>query len=76
MTPDISMCMNDKCPLKTTCYRYMAIPSPRQTYAAFTYNDGCDDYWEYNVEYNRTNERFNRTADLRDDGRLIKKERV
>ena len=26
------MCLNKNCPLKDTCYRYMATPSRRQSY--------------------------------------------
>ncbi len=33
--PDISMCQNEKCKLKMECYRYMAKPSGRQSYADF-----------------------------------------
>lgn len=33
---DISMCDNNKCPLKETCYRFKAIPNPYwQAYANF-----------------------------------------
>lgn len=45
--PDISMCKNNKCPLKETCYRYRANPSSYQSYANFTYKDGCDYYWKF-----------------------------
>ena len=54
---DISMCYNDTCPLRETCYRFTAKPNPwRQTYADFTWsedNEGkitCGDYWN-NTEY-------------------------
>jgi len=30
--PDITMCKDDTCPLRWKCYRYMAIPSGRQSY--------------------------------------------
>ena len=34
--PDISMCRNETCDKKMSCYRYRAIPNPyRQSYAAF-----------------------------------------
>jgi hypothetical protein len=34
--PDISMCENEDCPLKYSCYRYMAEPSEWwQSYADF-----------------------------------------
>lgn len=50
--PDISMCKNETCPLRKTCYRFMAKPSPwRQAYGEFKWsedNEGkvtCDNYW-------------------------------
>lgn len=34
--PDISMCSNGNCPLRTLCYRYRAVPSPQgQSYTWF-----------------------------------------
>ena len=33
--PDISMCQNEKCLMKKTCYRFTAVPSIRQVYADF-----------------------------------------
>jgi len=31
--PDISMCQNSKCELRSNCYRYRAVPNPyRQSY--------------------------------------------
>ncbi len=34
--PDISMCTNGGCPLRHTCYRFRAVPKPRQqSYGAF-----------------------------------------
>lgn len=33
--PDITMCDNDRCHLRTLCYRYMAEPSWLQSYAHF-----------------------------------------
>jgi hypothetical protein len=37
--PDISMCTNEECPLKETCYRYNATPSEfMQAYAKFEYD--------------------------------------
>ena len=32
---DISMCANQTCPLKETCYRFNATPSERQSYSDF-----------------------------------------
>jgi hypothetical protein len=37
--PDISMCQNEKCKLKMECFRYMAKPSGRQSYADFDENN-------------------------------------
>lgn len=45
--PDISMCANYNCPLKSKCYRYLAKPddSGYQTYADF--NPGSSDcFWD------------------------------
>lgn len=43
---DISMCKNLNCPLRESCYRFLAEPSYYQTYAGFEYKDGdCDHYW-------------------------------
>lgn len=51
--PDISMCKNETCPLKETCYRFMASPSKYgQSYSNFTPKtslDGktkCEYHWE------------------------------
>ncbi len=40
---DISMCQNENCPLKTGCYRYMAIHSH--------YNQSYCDFEPYVLEY-------------------------
>lgn len=32
---DITMCQNDECARKNTCYRYTAEPSDMQSYAVF-----------------------------------------
>lgn len=43
--PDISMCQNEKCPLKDNCYRYKAEPNPyRQSYGEFEYKGDCEYY--------------------------------
>lgn len=44
--PDISMCRNNLCPLKESCYRFKANPSSYQSYADFKYDKGCNYYWE------------------------------
>lgn len=56
--PDISMCMNNTCPLRDKCYRYRAVPDKYwQTFAGFspkTIDIGagtitkCDHFW--NIE--------------------------
>lgn len=53
--PDISMCKNESCPLRGSCYRFMAEPNSwRQSYAGFTFSyvdeNGaaivkCPDFW-------------------------------
>jgi len=35
LAPDITMCPNDTCPVRHCCYRFMAKPSWRQSWAAF-----------------------------------------
>jgi len=47
--PDISMCANETCPKKDTCYRYTATPSYHQAYGGYTVPPGypkCDAYWK------------------------------
>lgn len=46
--PDISMCFNEKCPLKMKCYRFTAIPNtPYQTCTIFIPANGkCDGFWD------------------------------
>lgn len=46
---DISMCLNHKCKLKESCYRYKAYPSPfNQSYSKFEPKSDteCDAYME------------------------------
>ena len=46
--PDISMCINTKCPVRKMCYRYRAIPDEYQSYAGFTFNvetASCEEFW-------------------------------
>jgi hypothetical protein len=34
--PDISMCLNERCPRKAKCYRFRAVPEPKwQSYCEF-----------------------------------------
>lgn len=50
--PDISMCENKKCPLRSMCYRFRAIPDEWQSFSAFEYKDGkCDFFWDLRPEY-------------------------
>lgn len=47
--PDISMCCNDSCTIKNSCYRYIANPSTfRQSYTSFSQNEdnSCDHFIE------------------------------
>ena len=48
MTPDISMCKEEKCPLKEKCYRYTAKPDEYQSYLVDKKDIGknCDLFWE------------------------------
>ena len=47
--PDISMCLDHKCPSRKSCYRYTAKPCKHgQSYAQFrriVYADKCANYW-------------------------------
>jgi hypothetical protein len=45
MSPDISMCKNEECPKKETCYRFKAIPDSYQSYGLLDWKD-CEYYWE------------------------------
>lgn len=42
--PDISMCLNHKCPERSNCYRYRAVPFKIQTYSLFnkTLENKCE----------------------------------
>ncbi len=47
--PDISMCVNQKCPSKEVCYRYKARPNePYQAYSVFMHGKSgkCRDFIE------------------------------
>jgi hypothetical protein len=48
--PDITMCSGIECPLKETCYRYLAKPSFYQSYFFTAPYDkeyeSCGHYWE------------------------------
>lgn len=44
--PDFTMCTNFDCPVRASCYRYLAVPSEyRQSYRRFEYAFGqCTEY--------------------------------
>jgi len=46
--PDISMCENNKCPLRKNCYRFLARAGYVQVYSDFAPDEKgkCDGYWE------------------------------
>ena len=49
--PDITMCVNDDCPLRETCYRYMAEPSTAQSMAKYEWKDDGQWAWcEYHLD--------------------------
>lgn len=35
MSPDLTMCADAECPSRKSCFRYMAVASPRQSYTDF-----------------------------------------
>ena len=43
---DISKCNGVNCPIKDKCYRYTAPDGYWQSWGAFVYDDGCDDFWQ------------------------------
>lgn len=51
MMPDITMCVNTKCPIREFCYRYRAKPDERQSFAMFeftpkgSYLTQCAEFW-------------------------------
>jgi hypothetical protein len=47
--PDLTMCENKDCPLKETCYRYIAHPDIIQSYGEFHPDSGsntCEHYMQ------------------------------
>ena len=50
--PDISMCMNQSCPLRMNCFRYRAKANPfRQAFGSFTFTSveggaECEYFWD------------------------------
>ena len=63
--PDISMCINSDCPLRSKCYRYRVKPSDWQSFARFTphtvaklsyptiYETNCDYFWDIEGYYEK-----------------------
>jgi len=53
--PDVSMCMNEECPLKEKCYRFTATPNERiQSYGMFEPDkEGKCDYYLNNKGYKK-----------------------
>ena len=55
--PDITMCCNYDCPLKSKCYRYRAVPDQyAQSFALFKPEDteNCDHFWPVDEIKDRT----------------------
>lgn len=56
--PDISMCKNNTCPSRKSCYRHTATPNPnRQTYNLFEVEKGkdkCPYYWGKEIKYTQS----------------------
>ena len=50
--PDITMCWNNKCKKKDSCYRYTAKPNLIQSYSVFDHENtgNCKEFWD-NREY-------------------------
>ena len=43
--PDITMCVNETCPLRERCYRFRATPSEMQSFTKFSPDgDKCDHF--------------------------------
>jgi hypothetical protein len=57
---DITMCQNEDCPVKDTCFRYLATPSQYQSFYVFDKDtkEPCDWYWECTDD--KELEQFNR----------------
>ena len=54
--PDITMCSNEHCPQRGTCYRATATPSDMlQSYALYIPKERgkCEHYWEARSSYAR-----------------------
>ena len=61
--PDISKCLGRGCPAKDRCYRYLAPPSLRQSYAYFDIERGedgiCKNFWDTSVDDDIVDNGFN-----------------
>lgn len=44
--PDIAMCTDKECPSRVHCYRYIAKPSERQSYAEFKHDSERCQFYE------------------------------
>ena len=47
--PDVTLCLNHRCPSKENCYRFMAEPDDYQSYSNFenSQKDGkCKYFWK------------------------------
>lgn len=49
--PDITMCLDKKCPKRAKCYRYKATPSVWQSYFSESPRQGktCEQFWEIKI---------------------------
>jgi len=60
---DITMCKDEECDKRETCYRYIAPPTPNWQSMFMNsprFNDNCDRYWEATkYEINNYEERQN-----------------
>lgn len=52
--PDITMCSNDKCKLRLSCYRFMAIADRWQSYSKYEpTGDKCENMIEFKSKKRR-----------------------
>ena len=58
--PYISMCVNERCPRTTECYRYRAKPNGWQSYAKFDGGKDC----EYFIKYRGKSEKEKNGKDI------------
>jgi hypothetical protein len=69
--PDFTMCLNNDCPVRASCYRYLAIPSEHwQSYCRFEFTHGqCKDYVP-------ASNRLVRTVEEADKAKPVKKDKL